>query len=157
MNAEIDFARDRVINQVLDADSLPEIEAAKIVLSEWMQAHPEEQGMRDGFEQLYTIQEIIEQEEAGLAQGQERSAKLYSTNHERQRILDQALDARTLPEIATATQELWDWARQNPTDVGIREAFEGLSMMQDIAEEQEAERPHAGREAVSAKPQMSSR
>jgi len=43
---------------------LPEIEAAKQVLREWMKAHPEEQGMRAGFEQLYTIQEIIENEEA---------------------------------------------------------------------------------------------
>jgi len=30
-----------------------------------MKDHPEEQGMREGFEQLYTIQEIIEDDEAG--------------------------------------------------------------------------------------------
>ncbi len=75
----------------------------------------------------------------------------FANGPERERILDQALDARTLPEIATATQELREWVRQNPADVGIREAFEGLSLMRDIAEEQEAERAHSGREVVSAK------
>ncbi len=76
---------------------------------------------------------------------------MFANNPERERILDQALDARTLPEIATATQELREWVRQNPADVGIREAFEGLSLMRDSAEEQEAERAHASREVVSAK------
>ena len=58
-------ARDMVANQVLSARTLPEIEAAKQVLRAWMKDHPEEQGMREGFEQLYTIQEILEDEEAG--------------------------------------------------------------------------------------------
>lgn len=61
-------ARERVNDQVLNADSLLEIEAAKRVLRDWMKAHPEEQGMRDGFELLYTIQEIIETEEAERGQ-----------------------------------------------------------------------------------------
>ena len=73
----------------------------------------------------------------------------YADHPERERILDQALDARTLPEIATATRELREWVRQNPDDIGIREVFEGLSLMQDIAEEQEAERAHSQREAVA--------
>ncbi len=62
---DINEARERVTKTVLSARTLPEIEAAKQVLREWMKAHPEEQGMRAGFEQLYTIQEIIEEEEAG--------------------------------------------------------------------------------------------
>lgn len=73
----------------------------------------------------------------------------FADNPGRERILDQALDARTLPEIAVATRELREWVRQNPDDTGIREAFEGLSLMQDIAEEQEAERAHSQREAVA--------
>ena len=56
-------ARERVNDQVLNANTLQEVEAAKQVLREWMQAHPEEQGMRDGFELLYTLQEIIEAEQ----------------------------------------------------------------------------------------------
>ena len=74
----------------------------------------------------------------------------FVDNLERERILDQALDARTLPEIAVAPQELREWVRQNPQDVGIREVFEGLSLMQDIAEEQAAERTYSSREAVAA-------
>lgn len=65
--SDVDEARERVSDQVLRANTLPEIEAAKQILREWMKAHPEEQGMRAGFEQLYTIQEIIEEEEAELA------------------------------------------------------------------------------------------
>ncbi len=68
MNNKLDLARERVSDQVLNADTLQEIEAAKQVLREWMQTHPEEQGMRDGFELLYTIQEMIEAEEAERGQ-----------------------------------------------------------------------------------------
>ncbi len=149
MNTDIDFTRERVINQVLSADSLPEIEAAKQLLRGWLTAHPEEHGMRDGFEKLYTIQEINE-EEAGRTEDRERPAASSLTNSDKQRILDLALEARTIPEIAAATQKLREWARQSPNDVGIREASEGLSMMRDFAEEQEAEHRHAPQEVVSA-------
>ena len=72
LNTDLNEARERVSEQVLSADSLPEIEAAKQVLREWMKAHPEEQGMRAGFEQLYTIQEIIENEEAERGRSEQR-------------------------------------------------------------------------------------
>ncbi len=71
MNTEdINQARERVINQVLDATTLPEIEAARHILREWMMAHPEEQGMRDGFEQLSLMQDIAEAEETQNTQGE---------------------------------------------------------------------------------------
>lgn len=57
---DVNEARERLSEQVLSANSLLEIEDAKIALRQWMQLHPEEQGTRDGFEQLYTLQEIIE-------------------------------------------------------------------------------------------------
>lgn len=69
---DVNEARERVTKIVLSARTLPEIEAAKQVLREWMKAHPEEQGMRAGFEQLYTIQEIIEEEEAELVRSSRR-------------------------------------------------------------------------------------
>ncbi len=72
--SDVDVARERVTEQALDADSLPEIEEAKIVLREWMKAHPNERGMRAGFEQLYTIQEIIENEQAEHARSGQHSA-----------------------------------------------------------------------------------
>ena len=64
-------------------------------------------------------------------------------NPERKRILNQVLDARTIPEIDAATEILRAWVRRNPDDVGIVEAFGGLSLLRDIAEEQEAERAHS--------------
>ncbi len=70
--SDVDGARERVTKTVLSARTLPEIEAAKQVLREWMKAHPEEQGMRAGFEQLYTIQEIIEGEEAERGRSEQR-------------------------------------------------------------------------------------
>jgi len=85
-----------------------------------------------------------------MSMDEEHRAMKFADNPERERILDQAPDARTLPEIATATRELQEWVRQKPEDIGIREAFEGLSLMQDIAEEQEAERAHLKRDAVAA-------
>lgn len=72
MNNDLNEARERVSQQVLSADTLPEIEAAKQVLREWMKAHPNEQGMRAGFEQLYTIQEMIEAEEAAHSHSDDR-------------------------------------------------------------------------------------
>ena len=48
--SDVDEARELVSEQVLSANTLTDIEAAKQVLREWMKAHPEEQGMRAGFE-----------------------------------------------------------------------------------------------------------
>jgi hypothetical protein len=59
---------------------------------------------------------------------------------ERQRIIELVLDARTLAEIEAATEELHAWLQLHPEDVGIQEGFESLSLMRDIAEEQNAER-----------------
>lgn len=139
-------ARRRVNEQVLQANSLVEIEAAKQVLRDWLNAHPEEQGMRDGFEQLYTIQEIIEDEDARRAAGE----VIPPVRSERERILDQARDARTEAENQWAAYELWDWLRRNPDDANVRKEFERFNFVLDIAEEQEAERTHESRQPVEA-------
>ncbi len=72
----------------------------------------------------------------------------FAGNPERERVLDQVLDARSMTEIKAAEQELRSWLKRNPEDTGIREAFEGLSLMRDIAEEQEAERASSERQTV---------
>ena len=139
-------ARDRVTRQVLSANTLPEIEAAKQVLRDWLKAHPDEQGMRDGFEQLYTIQEIIEDENARRAAGE----IIPPVPSERERILRQAADACTLTEKQWAAYELWEWQRRNPEDADVREARKGLPHIEDIAEEQQTERGQPKREPVGA-------
>ncbi len=143
---EFDAARDQVTKIVLSARTLSEVEAAKQVLRDWLKGHPDEQGMRDGFEQLYTIQEIIEEENARRAAGE----IIPPVPSERERILRQAADAVTLAEKQWAAYELWEWQRRNPEDAGIRQARKGLPDIDDIAEEQEAERGQPKREPVGA-------
>ena len=143
---ELELARERVTRQVLSARTLSEIEAAKQVLREWMKAHPEEQGMRAGFEQLYKIQEIIEEENARRAAGE----VIPPVPSERERILRQAADACTPAEKQWAAYELWEWQRRNPEDAGIRQARKGLPDIDDIAEAQTAEREQPKREPVGA-------
>ena len=47
-----DAARLHLINQVLDATTPKEITLAEEALDCWMQTHPDDLGMKDGFEQL---------------------------------------------------------------------------------------------------------
>ncbi len=72
----------------------------------------------------------------------------YTEHPERERILDQALRARTLSEIATAAREMDQWVEDHPDDLGILDAYEVLANMQEIAEFQQQEemshRPLAG-------------
>ena len=66
-NTNTDIERQRVMEQVLDATTLSEIAAAKQVLRDWLKFHPEEEGMRAGFEQLYLLEEIAQEQEAERA------------------------------------------------------------------------------------------
>ena len=48
----LDEARERLIDQVLDAVTLSEVIAAQQSLRQWLEDHPDEPGMADGFELL---------------------------------------------------------------------------------------------------------
>ncbi len=58
----------------------------------------------------------------------------------RELLTEQVLDATTLAEIHAARQALREWIKAHPEDEGMGDAFEQLSLLQDIAEEQETER-----------------
>jgi len=58
----------------------------------------------------------------------------------REALTEQVLDATTLAEVLTAQRALQEWIKAHPEDEGMSDAFEQLSLMQEIAEEQEAER-----------------
>jgi hypothetical protein len=58
---------------------------------------------------------------------------------ERERILNQALKARTLPEIVAAVYELNLWVEKHSDDLGILDAYEVLENMREIAEFQQME------------------
>jgi uncharacterized protein with von Willebrand factor type A (vWA) domain len=49
---DLDCARERLMDQVLDARSLEEIADAKQALRAWLVEHPDESGMADAFEVL---------------------------------------------------------------------------------------------------------
>ncbi len=72
---DVDLARKLLTRQVLSATTLLEIAAAKQALREWLQAHPDEVGMRDGFEQLAQMQEIAEEEATICAPKAEQTVK----------------------------------------------------------------------------------
>jgi hypothetical protein len=66
----------------------------------------------------------------------------------RELLTEQVLDATTLPEIHAARQALRDWIKAHPEDEGMSDAFEQLSLMEDIAKEQEAEHIQQSEEAA---------
>lgn len=74
----------------------------------------------------------------------------YSNHPEREEILNHALRARTFAEIAAANLEMDQWVSEHPDDLGIRDAYEALDNMQEIAEYQEAERKRELRVEVAA-------
>jgi hypothetical protein len=58
----LDIQRELVIEKVLDATTLPEINDARRALREWLTAHPDEVGMRDGFEQLSLMEDALQEQ-----------------------------------------------------------------------------------------------
>ncbi len=56
--------RERLIEQVTCAQSLSQVKEAQQALRQWMRDHPEERGMRDGFELLSHLQDEYEAQEA---------------------------------------------------------------------------------------------
>ena len=74
----------------------------------------------------------------------------YANNKERTRIMNQALRARTFTEIAAANREMDQWVCEYPDDLGIRDAYEVLDNMQEIAEFQQAQREREVRVEVAA-------
>ena len=59
----------------------------------------------------------------------------YANNPERQRVLKQALDATTLPELEAATLTLDAWVAAHPDDIGIQDAYEQMALMELAAQE----------------------
>lgn len=73
MNAH-EEARERLLDLVLGAVALDEIEAARQALRDWIRAYPEEEGLRDGFEQLSLMEDAAHEQEAQRRQQKEKAA-----------------------------------------------------------------------------------
>lgn len=59
VNYAKDTARKQLISQVLSATTLEEIHQARQALRQWKQAHPDDLGIGDGFEQLYIMEDAV--------------------------------------------------------------------------------------------------
>ena len=68
MNLADDPARKRLIEYVLYATTLDEIASATQMLNLWMDEHPDDLGMVDGYELLANLQEAAEEHEAERGQ-----------------------------------------------------------------------------------------
>lgn len=154
MNRADDPVRNRVIRQALSARELPDVLAATEALRQWMQEHPDDQGMRDGFEQLSLLQDIHEwraanPEEWAAEQEAERQA-IAAHAPERERMLRDARGARTAAELDRAEQALFQWNADHPEDMGrelgILEALEQVLTRREALASQE-EPALAGRAA----------
>lgn len=56
------LSREQITKLVLTARALPDVLKAQQVLRTWISQYPEDEGMRDGFEQLSLMQDIAEME-----------------------------------------------------------------------------------------------
>lgn len=139
-----DPARERLNRQVLSARGLPDVLAAKEALRQWMQDHPDDQGMREGFEQLFLLQEIAEWKLANpkewQAQQEEEQRAIAALEPERGQMLRNARQTRTLVQLDRAERDLFQWAADHPEDVGrdfgIIETMESVLTRREALEAQ---------------------
>ena len=144
MSRAEDPARDRLNRRVLSARGLPDVLVAKEALRQWMQDHPDDQGMRAGFGQLFLIQEIEEWKLANLEdwQAQQEGERRTIAAHapKRGRMLRDAHQARTLAQLDRAERDLFQWAADHPEDVGrdfgIIETMESVLTRREALEAQ---------------------
>ena len=149
-----DPARKRLITQMFSANTLAETNAAIEALKQWRREHPEDFGILDGGEILshlkdYEEWKLANPEEYEAQQEAERCA-IAAHQPERDRMLREALGARTGAQLDRAKQELFQWAADYPEDVGrelgILEALEQVLTRREALASQE-EPALAGRAA----------
>lgn len=122
MDLANDPARKSLISQMFRARTLPEAVAATEALKQWRQEHPEDDGILDGGEILSHSRDYAEWKEANPAEWeaeQEAERRAIAAHQpERQRMLRDALNARTLAQLDRAEEELFQWNADHPEDAG---------------------------------------
>lgn len=66
-NSELDARRERLLDQVFAARTLPQIDLAKQSLRTWLREHPDELGMADAFEALSHFEDYALQQQEDLS------------------------------------------------------------------------------------------
>ena len=64
----------------------------------------------------------------------------YANDSERQRVLQQALNATTLLELDAAACALNTWVAAHPDDIGIQDAYEQMALMEIAARQTSAQK-----------------
>lgn len=129
---ELTSAREALTSKVLGARTLPDIEEAQRLLREWIAAHPEEEGMRDGFEQLSHMEDIA-RERAALPPEQIEWYRQHDC------VMRQAHHATTQAEVTAALRKVEDWLNLHPTDEIAESTREMLTIMQELLSDAAAE------------------
>lgn len=117
--------RDSLTQQTLGARTLPDIAAAQQASRDWIAAHPEDEGMRDGFEQLSHMEDIA-RERAALPLAQREWYQRHDC------LMDQAQSASTLPEITAALSDVGMWLTAWPADETMSATREQLEIMREL-------------------------
>jgi len=141
MDLTNDPARKRLIAQRSSVNTLAEVNAAIEATRQWRREHPEDLEIVSGGEALSHFRDY---EEWKLANPKEWEAERQaSAAHapERERMLRDALGARTAAELDRAEQELFQWNADYPEDtgreMGIIEALKQVLTRRDALATQE--------------------
>lgn len=130
MNYQDNPERERLTQQILSADTLPEVHAAQAALRRWRERYPEDWGILDAGEQLSLIEDALLEDDSPPGQSPSWTAW--------QRLEYQVMGARTLPEIAVARHALRQWVEHNPGQQED-ELLEMLFLLLDVVEERAGE------------------
>lgn len=145
MDSINDPTRKRLITQMFSANTLAEAVAAIEALKQWRREHPDDLGIVDGGEVLshfkdYEEWKLANPEEWAAQQEMERR-EISAHQPERDRMLRDALSARTPAQLDRAERELFQWADDYPDDVGrelgISEALEQVLTRREALATQE--------------------
>jgi len=140
-----DPARKRLIAQRSRVSTLAEANAAIEAVKQWRREHPEDLEIVSGGEMLshfkdYEEWKLANPEEWEAQQEAERRA-IAAHQPKRDRMLRDALRARTAAQLDRAEQELFQWAADYPEDVGrelgILEALEQVLTRREALASQE--------------------
>lgn len=127
--------RELLIDQVMWATTREEVEQANEALTAWADAHPEDEGILDLYEQIILSEEILEyKEERGIAHYDYEPARLL--------LKRQVRSARSPAEIEAARLALQSWVDAHPDDEFIRPYFTDLEEAVLLLQFGAAPQPH---------------
>ncbi len=147
-----DPARERLLDQILGARTLEEIQEARLALRAWKLAHPDDLSIGDSGEMLYMLEDglrTLAAEEAAMTEEERTRTRA------RRKVEQMALSPWSLAEAEAAREALCGWLREHPDDEAMRGLFPTLALFQEAyevlaADDRAAERQNAAPELARA-------